>query len=59
MLGGATAALTAFTAFTVRRYLGAEYSFAAMAWILPVVLGTGASWLWTRHHEQGMKARNA
>ena len=51
MLGGATAALTAFSAFTLRRYFGAEQGFAIAAWIVPVVLGMGASILWTRRYQ--------
>lgn len=52
MLGGATAALTAFSALTLRNYLGTDHAFAASAWLVPIVLGVGASWAWTRHYQR-------
>lgn len=57
MLGGATAAITAFSALTLRRYLGGGAGFALAAWLVPVVLGTGASIIWTRVYERKLRPR--
>ncbi|MCA9698246.1 MAG: hypothetical protein KC431_12030, partial [Myxococcales bacterium] len=52
MLGGATAALTAFSALTLRRMVGVEGAFALSFWLLPVVLGVLATVLWTRRWQR-------
>lgn len=53
MLGGATAAITAFSALTLRRWFaeaGSMGAFNLAFWLVPVVLGVGATWWWTRQH---------
>lgn len=48
MLGGATAALTAFCVLALRRYLADYAAFELWFWFVPVTLGLGASVAWTR-----------
>lgn len=48
MLGGATAAITAFSALTLRRYMPESSGFEIGYWLIPVALGTTATIVWTR-----------
>lgn len=48
MLGGATAALTAFCVLGLRRVWPELHDFALVFWIVPVVLGMAGSIAWTR-----------
>ena len=48
MLGGATAALTAFCVLGLRRVWPELGEYALFFWIAPVVLGTVGSIAWTR-----------
>ncbi|EDM77477.1 hypothetical protein PPSIR1_24874 [Plesiocystis pacifica SIR-1] len=57
MLGGATAALTAFSAFTLRSYASSEHAFDIAFWLLPVVAGVVASVGWTRSTERELGMR--
>lgn len=54
MLGGATAATTAFAVQVVGRMLGETFGAWMLAvWLLPVALGSGLSVWWTRRVEAG------
>lgn len=48
MLGGATAAVTAFSALTLRRWLPEADAFGLLFWLLPVALGVIGTTVWTR-----------
>ena len=47
MLGGTTAALTAFSALTLRRWIPGAGGFEVAFWLVPVALGVGLSVGWT------------
>ncbi|NVB40663.1 hypothetical protein G6O69_22685 [Pseudenhygromyxa sp. WMMC2535] len=57
MIGGATAALTAFSALTLRRYIDAEGSFSLLFWLVPVALGVLGSVAWTRSWRRRLGAK--
>jgi len=48
MIGGATAALTAFSALTLRRYVPDAEAFGLAFWLVPVAMGVTASIVWSR-----------
>lgn len=48
MLGGATAAFTAFSALTLRRFIPGAEAFGLAFWLVPVALGVSASIAWSR-----------
>jgi len=52
MLGGATAAITAFSALTLRRQFPELGGFAIGFWLVPVAIGVGATVVWTRVYKR-------
>ena len=52
MLGGATAAITAFSALTLRRHFPELGAFSVGFWLVPVAIGVGATMAWTRVYKR-------